>query len=149
MAQILILVGTETGNSQMVAECLEEDFQKAGHEVEIIDDGSTDAADIASREIVLVCTSTYGMGEFPMNFQAVYDSLDDTKPDLSALRYGVIALGDQTYQDTFCDAGKNIDKLLRELGGQRIGERLEIDACTQPLPDDEAQKWAAEWVTLL
>jgi len=35
------------------------------------------------------------------------------------------------------------------LEAARIGERLEIDACTQPLPDEEALMWAKEWVTLL
>ena len=28
-------------------------------------------------------------------------------------------------------------------------ERLEIDACTQPLPDEEAVQWSKDWVALL
>ena len=34
-------------------------------------------------------------------------------------------------------------------GAQKLGERLEIDACTQPLPDEEALQWSKEWVGLL
>jgi MioC protein len=79
----------------------------------------------------------------------MHDSLKQSRPDLSHLRYSVIALGDQTYHDTFCFAGKAMDALFAELGARKIGERLEIDACTQPLPDEEALDWAKEWVTLL
>jgi len=31
----------------------------------------------------------------------------------------------------------------------RIGERFEIDACTQPLADEDAREWVKEWVDLL
>jgi MioC protein len=34
-------------------------------------------------------------------------------------------------------------------GGRGGAPRLEIDACTQPLPDEEALNWAQEWVTML
>jgi MioC protein len=42
-----------------------------------------------------------------------------------------------------------MDALLAACGAQKVGERLEIDACTQPLPDEDALNWAREWVTLL
>jgi len=149
MSDILILVGTESGTAQMVAECLQEDLEKAGHAVEVVDDMSGTDPALATSEIVLVCTATHGMGELPANILPFADALEEAKPDLSHVRYGVIALGDQTYQDTFCFGGKIMDELFAGLGAERVGERLEIDACTQPLPDEEAQRWAEEWVTLL
>ena len=54
-----------------------------------------------------------------------------------------------TYQDTFCGGGKQMDKRLAELGAQRIGERLEVDASTQPLPDEDAVVWVKDWVKLV
>ena len=42
-----------------------------------------------------------------------------------------------------------MDALFAQRGARKVGERLEIDACTQPLPDEEALNWAQEWVTLL
>jgi MioC protein len=39
--------------------------------------------------------------------------------------------------------------LFARCGARKVGERLEIDACTQPLPDEEALNWAQEWVTML
>lgn len=149
MTDILIIVGTESGNSQMVADLLKEELGKQGHAVEVMSKGTASDADFPRRDVVLICCATHGDGELPDNIIPLHDSLKEARPDLSHLRYSVIALGDQTYHDTFCFAGKAMDALFAELGARKLGERLEIDACTQPLPDEEALDWAKEWVTLL
>jgi MioC protein len=147
MAGILIVVGTESGNSQMVADLLQGELGRLGHAVDIANTGDHGTARLGQRDVVLVCTATHGDGELPDNIIPFADSLKRDRPDLSNLRYGVIALGDQTYKETFCQGGKAMDALFAELGARKVGERLEIDACTQPLPDEEALEWAKEWVT--
>lgn len=149
MANILIIVGTESGNAQMCADHLSDNLPGLGHEVEVAADEAAGEVDLAGRDVVLVCTSTHGDGELPDNIIPLADRLRGEKPDLSHLRYGVIALGDQTYKATFCQAGKDMDALFGACGARKVGERLEIDACTQPLPDEEALNWAQEWVTML
>jgi MioC protein len=42
-----------------------------------------------------------------------------------------------------------MDALLGTLGARKIGDRLEVDASTQPLPDEEAVGWVKEWVKLV
>ncbi len=149
MADILILVGSESGNAQMVADLLEEELAREGHAIEVRAKGGAEEAGLAARKTVLIVCSTHGEGELPENIRPLHDELARVRPDLSQLRYGVIALGDQTYRETFCRGGKTLDALFAALGAERIGERLEIDACIQPLPDEEALDWAREWVTLL
>jgi len=149
MASILIIVGTESGNAQMVADLLEEELPGLGHEVEVFSEGTAGDAGLDNRDVVLVCCSTHGDGELPDNIIPFAEELEKQAPKLEHVRYGVIALGDQTYHDTFCQGGKTMDALLAKLGATRVGERLEIDACVQPLPDEDALDWAKEWVTLL
>jgi MioC protein len=149
VAEILIVVGTESGNAQMCADFLSDELPALGHDVEIISDVTADEADLASRSVVLICTATHGDGELPDNIIPFHQGLAAARPDLSSLRYGVIALGDQTYAETFCRAGRIMDSLFADLGASKVGERLEIDACTQPLADEDAVAWAKEWVTLL
>jgi MioC protein len=149
MANILIIVGTESGNAQMCADHLSDNLPALGHEIEVAGDADAGSVELAGRDAVLVCTSTHGDGELPDNIIPLAERLRDEAPDLSHLRYGVIALGDQTYKATFCKAGKDMDALFEQRGARKVGERLEIDACTQPLPDEEALNWAQEWVTLL
>ncbi|MCF8152174.1 MAG: flavodoxin domain-containing protein [Burkholderiaceae bacterium] len=149
MSNILIIVGTESGNAQMCADHLADNLPALGHEVEVAADADAGSVGLDGREVVLVCTSTHGDGELPDNIIPLAERLRTEKPDLSFLSYGVIALGDQTYKATFCQAGKDMDALFAECGASKVGERLEIDACTQPLPDEEALTWAQEWVTML
>src|SRR5260221_6102510 len=83
-----------------------------------------DAGVFSGGGLFLICSSTYGQGDVPDNAKNLYESLKSARPDLSDVRYGVIALGDRTYAETFCNGGKRFDAILSELGARRIGEIL-------------------------
>ena len=148
MATILILVGTESGNAQMVADALKPVLQAGGHTVEVSDKAAT-AADLAGHDTFLIVCATHGSGDIPTNILPLAESLLRDRPELSTARYGVIALGDMTYQDTFCGGGKQLDKAFATCGAKKIGKRLEVDASTQPLPDEEALGWIESWKALV
>jgi MioC protein len=96
-----------------------------------------------------VVSATHGTGEIPTNILPLAETLERERPDLSGHRYGVIALGDRTYQDTFCGGGKKLDQVFAACGARKLGERLEVDASSQPLPDEEALGWINGWKTLV
>lgn len=144
MANILILVGTESGNAQMVADALKPVLGTAGHAVDVTDKAAS-KADLEAHDVLLVVCATHGSGDIPTNILPLAERLERERPDLSGHRYGVIALGDMTYQDTFCGGGKKLDEVFARCGAKRIGERLEVDASTQPLPDEEALGWIEGW----
>lgn len=144
MTDIAILVGTESGNAQMVADALQEVMEET-HAVTLHEEPDYDELDFSRRDVLIMSCSTHGDGELPDNIIPLCDALKEHKPDLSHIRYGIVALGDQTYHQTFCQAGKDIDALLASLGAVRVGERFEVDACTQPLPDEDARDWVREW----
>jgi MioC protein len=148
MATILILVGTESGNAQMVADALKPVLESAGHTVDVTETAAT-KADLESHEVLLAICATHGSGDIPTNILPLAETLERERPDLSGHRYGVIALGDMTYQDTFCGGGKKVDKVLELCGAKKVGERLEVDASTQPLPDEEALGWVEGWKALV
>ena len=93
-------------------------------------------------------TSTHGAGDVPDNLQPFARDLAEQRPDLDNLRYGVIALGDSSY-DTFCQGGKTLDHLLSECGASRIGERLDIDVTQHEIPEDAAEMWIREWMAMI
>lgn len=146
---LTILVGTMTGNAQLVAQELEL----------ILDDGETgvrtklmdglDSAVFDGGGLFLICTSTYGQGDVPDNARALYEDLKAKRPDLSHVRYGVFGLGDRTYAETFNFGGKRFDELLSELGAQRIGERHMHDASSGVLPEETALEWCQDWLVKL
>jgi MioC protein len=143
---LTILVGTMTGKAQLVAQ-----------EIELmLDDGDTrvqtrmmdglGAEAFAAGGLFLVCTSTYGQGDVPDNAKALYESLLTVRPDLSSVQYGVVALGDRTYKDTFCNGGRRFDAILSELGAKRIGDILFHDASSHMLPEEAAVEWVGPWM---
>src|SRR5580692_6590241 len=121
MASILILVGTESGNAQMVADALKPVLDAAGHKVDV-SDNATGRADLAAHDTLLVVCATHGSGDIPTNILPLAETLERERPDLSGHRYGVIALGDRTYQDTFCGGGKKVDKVFELCGARRLGD---------------------------
>lgn len=149
MSNIVIFVGTESGNAQMVAEALNDELGRLDHDVDIVEEFDDGLDVLDGVETLIISCSTHGLGELPDNIIPLYEAMNEDKPDLAHLKYGIIALGDQTYSDTFCKAGKDMDALFTECGAKRVGDRLEVDACTQPLPDEEAIDWVKEWLTLL
>ena len=148
MANILILVGTESGNAQMVADALKPVLGTVGHTVDVTDRAAT-KADLEAHDVLLVVCATHGSGDIPTNILPLAEMLERERPDLSGHRYGVIALGDMTYQDTYCGGGKKVDRVFELCGAKRLGQRLEVDASSQPLPDEEALGWIEGWKTLV
>ena len=143
---LTLLVGTMTGTAQSVAQELELTLDDGDARVctKLMD--GLDASAFAGGGLFLVCTSTYGQGDVPDNAKALYESLQKTRPDLASVRYGVIALGDRTYAETFCNGGKRFDSLLADLGAKRIGEPLLHDASSGTMPEEVATAWAQTWI---
>jgi flavodoxin len=143
---ITILVGTMTGTAEMVAQEVQQALEAAGHQATIRVMDSLDAGVFHGGGNFLICTSTYGQGDVPDNAQALFNSLEAERPDLAGVTYGVIALGDRTYKDTYCHGGIRFDKLLTELGAKRAGEILTHDASSGTLPEEVATQWVLPWV---
>jgi len=146
---IVVLVGTMTGNAELVAREVSPILEAAGHAVALRDMHGLTADDVPASGVVLVCTSTYGQGDVPDNAQGLYEDLEARRPDLSGLRFGVIGLGDATYADTYNFGGKRFADLLAALGARAIGERMQHNASADAAPEEMAVAWARDWVALL
>lgn len=142
---LTFLVATMTGT----AEALAEDLQSAlddGRETQLrlLEDLSPD--DIAALPLALVISSTYGVGEVPETAEETHRALQEQKPDLSGLVYGVISLGDSGYVDTFAQGGENWDAALAACGARRAGEFLRLDCQSGADPLETAEPWLAAWL---
>ncbi len=147
--QLKILVGTVTGNAELVAEemqyTLQDDF---GWQVQVLSMDGLDAEALAPDAIYLVCSSTYGVGDLPDNAQDFFDEVAAKKPDLSWLRYGIYSLGDSVYSGSFCLGGEHFDTLFSGLGATRIGEIGRHDASEDDLAEDCGAAWVRGWIEL-
>jgi MioC protein len=146
---IVLIVGSEMGNAEMVADLVKAELESSRFEPEQLSSGGLEALRPAERSLALVITSTTGLGDVPQNIEPLYAELAEQRPDLSHLRYGVVGLGDRNYKDTFCGGPKKWDALLTELGAQRVGEPLLLDATDNPMPDQDAIAWLPGWIEQL
>ena len=142
---LTILVGTMTGTAQLVADEVADALGARGVPAKVLPMDGLDAGVFAPGGAFLICTSTYGQGDVPDNAQKLFADLEQKKPDLARVVYGVIALGDRTYAQTFCFGGKRFDALLQQLGARRIGEAMLHDASAGTIPEEDAVEWIGPW----
>jgi MioC protein len=145
MSNIQILVGSTLGGAEYVAEAVQPLLEDAGFDCEIQFTPDLNTLSLMKEQIWLLCLSTHGAGDYPENIKPFIEQLLQVNAAISNVRYGIIGIGDSNY-DTFCEAAKNIDFLLEELGAVRLGERLQIDIVDHPVPEDPACEWIPLWI---
>ena len=144
-----MIVGSESGNAEMVGDVVKDALDALGHETELFKEGGLADAALPERPVVLLISSSTGIGDIPQNIEPLFDDLRERRPDLSLVRYGLIGLGDRNYKESFLGGPKKWDALLTELGATRVGERLELDATDNPCPDEDAAAWVRAWIDTL
>ena len=138
--------GTMTSTADYVAQAIQMDCADLVDDIEVQMMDGLDASAFDEDALYLICTSTYGSGDVPDNARALYEALDAQPKFLGHVRYGVIALGDRTYMQTFCFGGQKFDERLQGLGAQRIGEVWRHDASAGTLPEELGAAWCREWL---
>lgn len=146
MTKIGIFVGTVYGNALAVAEEAQRILLEHNHQANIYEEGIL--ADWEKYSTVLVITSSTGQGDLPDTIAPLFHQLRDNVGYQPNLSYGLIALGDSSY-DSFCGAGMKFDELLQEHQAKRIGEILKIDGMDVAEPEVFAIDWLESWVNLL
>lgn len=138
---LMIGFGSQSGNAESLAKRLAKEAASRGFAAGVAGLDSLQAADLVKHPNLMLITSTWGEGEMPDNAVGFWEQLNQngSSPVLEGVRYGVLALGDQNYGDTFCLAGRMMDERLSELGAKRVIERVECDVDF----DEPAAKWAA------
>lgn len=127
MDKILILYGSESGNSEYCAYDLEKDIKKLGLDVIVLAMDDYEYTRLSAEKFVIVITSTHGDGDAPYNAQKFMSYLKNSKPSLGSVNFGVCALGDRAYPN-FAKAGRDFDKILESLGATRVTKRVDCDA---------------------
>ena len=134
---ITLISASQTGNARRVAEALRDDLLTAKLNVKLVSAGDYKFKQIANEKLLVVVASTQGEGEAPEEAVALHKFLFSKKaPKLDGAAFAVFGLGDTSYE-FFCQAGKDFDSKLAELGAERLLDRVDADV--------EYQTAAAEW----
>ncbi len=143
--KLTIIFASQTGNAKGVAQALLKEAQAAGIQAQLFDASDYKGKDLAKETHVIFVASTNGEGEAPDNALALHEFLKSKKaPKLPNLKYGVLGLGDSSYE-FFCQTGKDFDQFLENLGAQRLVERLDADVDYQAA----ATEWRKQVLSIL
>jgi len=135
--KLSIIYASQTGNAKGVAEALEQEAKAQGIEAALFDASDYKGKNLAKETHVIIVASTNGEGEAPDNAIELHEFLQSKKaPKLPNLKYGVIGLGDSSYE-FFCQTGKDFDAYLAKQGATAFIDRIDCDV------DYEAP--ASEW----
>ncbi len=126
-SSITVLFGTESGNSEALADEAKKVLTKRGFKVSVKDMGDIKPGDLAKAESLLVIVSTWGEGDPPARAEEFYaEFMNGSAPRLEKVRFAVCGLGDSSYSQ-FCQMGKDFDSRLETLGAQRLVDRVDCD----------------------
>lgn len=125
--RLTILYASQTGNARTVAEALGREAASRRIPHRVVSAADFRPRDLAKERLLLLAISTQGEGEPPESAHELHRALfAPGAPNLEHLRFGVFGLGDSSYAQ-FCQAGRDFDRRLEELGARRLLDRVDAD----------------------
>lgn len=118
MAKIGLFFGTQTGNTETIAE----EVQKAiGTDlVDLYNFGESDLEDFEPYSFLIIGSPTWNIGELVADWEGIYEDLD--RVNFKGKKVAYFGLGDQVgYSDNFMDAMGILEEKISSLGGQTVG----------------------------
>ncbi|PIE65356.1 MAG: flavodoxin [Desulfobacterales bacterium] len=143
MSKALIVFGTTTGNTEMVADQVSKVLEEKGIEVTSKNVVNATVAELGGEyDVTVLGSSTWGEDEieFQEDFESFYDELD--KADLKDKKVAIFGCGDSSYEH-FCGAVDKLEEKMEEMGAKMVNSPLRIDGD----PDEsssEIEDWANE-----
>lgn len=139
---LTILYGSQTGNGEGIASLLAKEAEEQGYAATLRNMGDYEPRNLKRETLVAFVVSTHGEGDPPDDAELFHEFMLSTRaPNLTGLRYAVLALGDSSYVN-FCQTGREIDARLVALGAERLRPLLECDLDFE----DVAETWRREIV---
>ncbi|KAK2055448.1 flavodoxin [Colletotrichum caudatum] len=143
---MLILYGSETGNSQDIAEEIGRDAQRLHFETRVDEMNGVQLSTLLQYTLVVFVISTTGQGDMPRNSAAFWRSLLRKKLPrgcLGAVRFTTFGLGDSMYIK-FNWAARKLHKRLAQLGAVEFYPRGEADEQDSDGVDERYMPWVAD-----
>jgi sulfite reductase (NADPH) flavoprotein alpha-component len=121
-----VVFASQTGFAESLAEMTAQALESAGTPVRLMSIAELDAATLAATGRVLIVASTTGEGDPPDSAARFVRRVMGETPDLAGLSYGLLVLGDRSY-DRFCGFGHALDDWLRRSGARPLFDAVEVD----------------------
>ena len=120
MSDILLVFGTDTGNTEEVAEKIQEQLSESGQVVEIIDVTDCSADRISEADMCIFGIPTWDFGGIQADWEDFKEELEAA--ELGGKKVALYGLGDQFgYGDFFIDAVGWLHEIIQPMGADIKG----------------------------
>lgn len=123
---VLIAFASQTGFGEELAWMSAKTLGDGGVGARLLSFAELDLETLKGARRLLVVASTTGEGDAPDGAARFVRQAMAETPDLSHLSYGLLALGDRSY-DAFCGFGRAVGDWLDRCGAQTLFDRVEVD----------------------
>ncbi|KAM0282682.1 hypothetical protein ACHAQH_002879 [Verticillium albo-atrum] len=147
----LVLYGSETGNSQDIAEELGKITQRLHFKTKIDELNAIQLNELLRHTLIIIVMSTTGQGDMPQNSLVFWKSLLRKKLPpgcLNSVRFTTFGLGDSSYPK-FNWAARKLHKRLEQLGANEFYPRGEGDEQDDDGIDQTFLRWSIDLRTKL
>ena len=141
MAKAIVIYGSETGNTESVAEQIAAGLKDENLEVTLKNVTETDVEELSNYDLILLGSSTWGDEEKELQADMVdfYEELE--RINLSGKPTAAFGCGDRDYTH-FCGAVDLLEERLEQIGARLLDEGLRVD--DQDDEEVDAREWARE-----
>ena len=146
--KVLIVYGSETGNTESLAEALGEQISGAGHEVKVLSAADASAEGLCTGyDAALFGCSAWGTDEVELqgDFNTLFEEFDSI--DVKGKKAACFASGDSSFEH-YCGAVDVIEDKLNSLGAVLMEEGLRVEGDYSGNKDD-VDAWGQKIIAAL
>ncbi|WP_263260341.1 PepSY domain-containing protein [Pseudomonas entomophila] len=122
----LVAFASQSGLAEQLAWQAAAQLQASGQGARVISLGAVSESDLKAARQALFVVSTFGDGQAPDAARLFEKQLAARQWPLPQLQYGLLALGDRSYDD-FCGFGRRLGSWLDSQGAQALFPPVEVD----------------------
>jgi len=140
MTKAIVIYGSETGNTESVAEQIAAGLKDENLEVTLKNVTDADVEELPGYDLILLGSSTWGDEDKELQADMVdfYEELENL--DLTNIPAAAFGCGDSDYTH-FCGAVDLLEERLEQIGARLLDEGFRVDG----EPDEEIFKDARVW----
>ncbi|GGC97377.1 sulfite reductase subunit alpha [Undibacterium terreum] len=123
---MLVVYASQTGYAEQIALQTAQALQDGGMAVRLLSLAKLDKAMLDAASRILFIVSTTGEGDAPDSAAGFARKLMGQALPLAHLQYGVMALGDSSYEQ-YCAFGHRLEHWLRHQGARTLFDTIKVD----------------------
>ena len=138
MPNAIIVYGSTMGNTETVANTIEDVFENDGIDVTVANAADISPDELMGYDIILFGSSTWGDGELQDDFIPFYEEVKSL--GLEGKKGASFGCGDSNFPN-YCSAVHTLEDCLRDCGVKIVSDPLKIDGDVDAKLED-AEMWA-------